>query len=126
MISSLQNQDPQKVASVALTVFFNITKGWKLKPKQELILIGSPPRSTFYKWKSGKVNSISGDTLERISYIMHIYQSLRKVFPTVDHANTWPHKANSAFGDESALTYMLQGSMQHIADVKRYLDEVVK
>lgn len=123
---SLQHEDPKKVARVALTVFFNITKSWKVSTKQELKLLGSPPRSTFYKWRSGTITTISQDTLERISYVMGIYQSLRKIFPTVEQANAWPSKANQAFNNLSALEYMLLGGVQHLSDVRRYLDDVTK
>lgn len=124
--ASLQQEDPKKVAKVALTVFFNITKSWKITTKQEIILLGSPPRSTFYKWRSGTITTISQDTLERISYIMGIYKALRKIFPTLDQANAWPIKPNQAFNNMSGLEYMLLGGVQHLSDVRRYLDDVVK
>lgn len=123
---NLAQEDPKKVSSVALVVFFNISKGWKLTPKQELSLLGSPPRSTFYKWKKGQVKVLSHDTLERISYVMGVYKALRKIFPTAEQANTWPIKPNKAFESYSALDYMLQGSVQHLSDVRRYLDEITK
>lgn len=123
---SLQHEDPKKVAKVALTVFFNITKSWKMTAKQELTVLGSPARSTFYKWRSGTITTISQDTLERISYVMGIYQALRKIFPTLEQANAWPNKPNQAFNNLSGLDYMLLGGVQHLCDVRRYLDDVTK
>lgn len=123
---SLQHKEPKEVARVALMLFFNITKSWQISTKQELIVLGSPARSTFYKWRSGTVNTIPQDTLERISYVIGIYQALRKIFPTLDQANAWPVKPNQAFNNMSALDYMLLGGVQHLCDVRRYLDDVTK
>ncbi len=48
--------------------FFNITAAWHLGAEEERVL-GSPPRSTFFKWKSDRAARLSVDTLERISYV---------------------------------------------------------
>lgn len=123
---SLQHEDPRKVAKVALAVFFNITKSWKMTSKQELTILGAPPRSTFYKWRNGATTTISPDTLERISYVIGIYQALRKIFPSLEQANAWPRKPNQAFNQMSGIEYMLLGGVQHLCDVRRYLDDVTK
>ncbi|MDR9469163.1 MbcA/ParS/Xre antitoxin family protein [Marinospirillum sp.] len=114
--------DEQKKSTVALKTFFKITEGWNLKAEQQKILLGDPPRSTFYKWKKGEGPAISRDTLERISYILGIYKALRILFPTEEQANAWPGKPNRDFDGESALAVMLKGSMINLADVRRYLD----
>ncbi len=115
-------QDPNNTARVALKVFFNIMQAWQVKTKDQIILLGKPAESTFYNWKKGKISSLSADTLERISYIMGIYKALGILFPTRAQADTWLHKPNQAFNLESALDFMLKGSMIHLSDLRRYLD----
>jgi hypothetical protein len=115
-------ENPTKTAKVALSVFFNIMNAWRVKAKDQRVLLGSPAESTFYNWKNGKVSSLSVDTLERISYVMGIYKALGILFPTREQADAWPQKPNSAFNNESALAFMLKGSMIHLSDMRRYLD----
>lgn len=115
-------QNPEKTAQVALSVFFNIMTAWQVRAKDQIVLLGKPPESTFYNWKKGKVSNLSLDTLERISYVMGIYKALRILFPTSEQADAWPQKPNKAFNNESALEFMLKGSMIHLSDMRRYLD----
>lgn len=116
--------DPDELGAAALTAFFNITAAWGLSAEEERTLLGSPPRSTFFKWKSEKRARLSADTLERISYIMGIYKALRILLPTEEAANAWIKKPNTArgFNGKSALERMLGGRVVDLADVRRYLD----
>ena len=113
---------PEKTAQVALGVFFNIMDAWHVKGKDQIILLGKPAESTFYNWKKGKVSALSLDTLERISYIMGIYKALGILFPTRVQADAWPHKPNQAFNSQTALEFMLKGSLIQLSDLRRYLD----
>jgi len=115
-------QNPEKTAQVALSVFFNIMGAWQVKAKDQIVLLGKPAESTFYNWKKGKISNLSADTLERISYIMGIYKALGILFPTREQADAWPQKLNSQFNNESALAFMLKGSVVHLSDMRRYLD----
>ena len=118
------NIDPLKLQAAALQAFFNITKGWGLNAEEEQILLGSPPRSTFFKWKKEKQGHLSCDTLDRISYLLGIYKALQILLPNEHTANEWPKKPNSAplFNGRSALDKMLAGNAIDLADVRRYLD----
>ena len=116
--------DPTKLGGAALSAFFNLSKLWKLSAEQEQILLGNPPRSTFFKWKKEKQGHLSQDTLERISYLLGIYKSLQILLPSESAANEWPRKSNHAplFNGRSALDKMLAGKVLDLADVRRYLD----
>ena len=115
-------QNPSKTAQVALKVFFNIMNEWSVKNQDQITLLGKPGSTTFYNWKKGQASSLSVDTMERISYIMGIYKALGILFPTRGQADAWIKKPNSHFNNESALAYMLKGSMMHLNDMRRYLD----
>lgn len=114
--------DDRRKSDVALKTFFRITDGWGLSSPQQKVLLGDPPRTTFYKWRNGEGPTLSRDTLERISYVLGIYKALRILFPTEEQANAWPKKASRDFDGDSALDVMLKGSMINLADVRRYLD----
>jgi hypothetical protein len=116
--------DAEELGSAALTAFFNITAAWGLSAEEERTLLGSPPRSTFFKWKAEKSARLSSDTLERISYVMGVYKALRILLPTPEAAHAWVKKPNTAhgFGGRSALDRMLGGRVIDLADVRRYLD----
>jgi hypothetical protein len=116
--------EPEELGSTALTAFFNISAAWGLSAEEERILLGSPPRSTFFKWKSERTAKLTPDTLERISYVMGIYKALRILLPTLEAAHAWVKKPNTArgFGGKSALDRMLGGRVIDLADVRRYLD----
>jgi hypothetical protein len=116
--------DPDALGSAALTAFFNITAAWHLGAEEERVLLGSPPRSTFFKWKCDRAARLSADTVERISYVMGIYKALHILLPTQEGADAWVKKPNTAhgFGGKSALERMLAGRVVDLADVRRYLD----
>lgn len=122
-LNHLAQTDPKRLAQAALRTFFNITQAWQCTSRDEIILLGQPPRSTFYKWKkcAGDV-ILPKDTLERISYIFGIYGALRVLFPTDLQACAWPARPNAAFHGKSALDVMLGGNVTDLAFVRRYLD----
>jgi hypothetical protein len=122
--ADLASFDPEELGATALTAFFNITAAWGLSAEEERTLLGSPPRSTFFKWKGEKSARLSADTLERISYVMGIYKALRILLPTEEAAHHWVKKPNAArgFNGKSALDRMLGGHVIDLADVRRYLD----
>lgn len=123
--SSQKNQfDPEHLGATALTAFFNIAAVWDLAAEDERILLGSPPRSTFFKWKSERASKLPADTLERISYILGIYKALHILLPTAEAADGWIKKPNAApaMQGKSALERMRGGRVIDLADVRRYLD----
>jgi hypothetical protein len=117
-------KDPIKLQAAALSAFFNITKLWGLTAEEEQILLGNPPRSTFFKRKKEKQGQLTDDTLERISYLLGIYKALQILLPSELAVNEWPKKPNQAalFNGKSALQKMLAGRVVDLADVRRYLD----
>lgn len=114
----------EALSATALTAFFNIAAAWELSADDERVLLGAPPRSTFFKWKSERNAKLGADTLERISYVMGIYKALHILLPTAEGADAWPKKPNTAslFGGKSALERMRGGRVIDLADVRRYLD----
>ena len=104
-----------------LDVFFRISELWSLTIDQQITLLGSPARSTIYKWKK-EGGLLSADTEERISHLVSIYKALQIIVPEAKAADTWVHRPNQYFGGRSALDVMLDGKMTDIYAVRTYLD----
>ncbi len=88
-------------------------------------MLGSIPESTFYRYAKAPFSAkLSRDTIERISHLVAIYKSINVLLPRSESADAWVRHNNDAplFKGRSALSYMLSGSFDHIADVRRYLD----
>lgn len=115
-----------KVSGAAMKAFFNLTSKWQLSAKQQRTLIGSPSETTFFRWKANpeSATSLSRDTLDRISYLLGIHKAACILFPSKEFAYHWVNEKVDAplFGGGTPLSYMLQGSLPALADVRRYLD----
>jgi hypothetical protein len=108
--------------AVALRTFFRLAHEWELTADEQLVLLGRPGRSTFYRWKSQAPTTLSVDTLERISLLLGVYKALEILFPSPTHATGWLRRANEAFGGRTALQVMLGGRMDDLYQVRRHLD----
>lgn len=115
---------PKDVSQPALRTVFRILAAWGLSNKEQIKLLGNPPKSTFYRWKQGEGVVLSQDTLERLSYIFGIYSALQLLLPRPEAADAWIKKANTAplFGGRSALQRMLSGQVADLYMVRQYLD----
>lgn len=111
-------------SAIALKAFFQIAEKWRLTTEQQIKLLGSPPRSTFFKWKK-EGGQLPPDTVERISHILSIYKCLRIVFTDEQASDDWVRKENQApfLNGVSALEFMTkQGYLSDVYQVRRYLD----
>jgi uncharacterized protein (DUF2384 family) len=108
----------------AKRAFFRIMEAWGVTDHDARSLLGSPSRTTFYNYKRGEGGVLSGDTLERISYVLGIYKGLQLLFPNTEQADAWMRKPNRAFGDRSALEHALGGRVVDLARVREYVDSV--
>lgn len=112
---------PSESSQSALALFFSLAEKWSLTADQQMRLLGSPARSTFFKWKK-EGGLISGDTLERISHLLSIYKALQILFPDPDRADEWLRRSDKYFEEYSALDVMLGGKLSDIYRVREYVD----
>lgn len=124
LVRTQADLDARKVSNPALRTFFRIAAAWKLGNKDQLALLGDPPKSTYFRWKQAEGVVLPKDTLERISYIFGIYAALQVLLPDPTAADEWIRKPNSApiFGGRSALERMLSGQVGDLYLVRQYLD----
>lgn len=105
----------------AMDAFQPLAEAWALSTDEQIRLLGSPPRSTFFKWKK-EGGSLPRDTTERISHLLAIWKSLQIVFTETQGSDGWLKRTNTFFGDQSALDAMLGGNFYDIVRVRQYLD----
>jgi len=109
----------------ALRTFFQIAELWKLSNEEQMTILGVTTPSTFFKWKKDTQTAVlSKDALERISYIVGIYQALQILLTDERAADAWIKAPNTAslFGGRSALDRMLSGQVADLYVVRQYLD----
>lgn len=109
---------------VALKGFFNICHEWGCSQEEMMQMLGGISRSTLSKYQKLPYIKLSRDRLERISYIMGIYKSLRVMYPSAERANRRVRLPTSEipFSGSSALDFMARGSMKHLMQARRYFD----
>jgi len=115
----------REISAAGLRAFFNIARDWALNTDEQMVLLGGPGRSTFFKWKSAPTSAdLKRDTLERLSYLLGIYKALQILLPANTSADAWVKKPNTAplFGGKSALDRMLGGNVADLLAVRQYLD----
>ncbi|MCC8396753.1 MbcA/ParS/Xre antitoxin family protein [Paraburkholderia sp. MMS20-SJTR3] len=113
------------MSAAGLRAFFNIARDWDLNADEQIKLLGSPGRSTFFNWKKEpQAARLSRDTLERLSLLLGIYKALQILLPQPSAADNWIKRPNSAppFGGRRALDRMLAGNISDLVAVRQYLD----
>lgn len=114
----------EAMVEVGLRTFFEISKRWGLDAEAERMLLGSPARSTFFRWKRGEIGITAHDLVERLSYLVGIYKALAILLPVAEHADAWIRSPNRApvFSGQTPLDRMLGGRIADLFVVRQYLD----
>lgn len=118
---AVDTADSRARSQATLDTFLEITGRWGLSTDEQIILLGSPARSTFFKWKK-EGGALPRDTLERISHVFNIFKNLEILFPDPRIADDWVRKPNRAWGQRAAIERILDGSLSDLYEVRRYLD----
>ena len=104
-----------------LEAFFGIAERWSLTTDEQIRLLGSPGRSTFFKWKK-EGGVLPPDTRERISHVLSIWKALKILFTAEERGCEWLRRKNEYFEGASALDVMLSGQFADLFKVRWYLD----
>ncbi len=108
----------------AMRTFFNVASAWGLSNEECRGLLGWPPDSTYYKYKSGQVGTLPFDMLIRISLILGIYKDLHILYPETGLADGWIRLPNSnpLFAGRPAIVLMTEAGIDGLYHVRRLLD----
>lgn len=104
-----------------LEAFLVMAEKWGLSTDDQIKLLGSPGRSTFFKWKK-EGGALPNDTGERLSHLLAICKALRILFTVDERGDAWMRRPNDFFDGLSALDVMLVGGVSDIYRVRQYLD----
>lgn len=104
-----------------LAAFFALADVWKLSTDQQIALLGSPARSTYFKWKK-EGGALSVDQEDRVSHLLSIFKALQVLFPDPVRADAWMARPHRFFGGRSALEVMLGGKLEDIVRVRDFVD----
>jgi len=89
-------------AGAGLRTFTRIAEQWKLSARDAMALLGVDSRSTYYELlkrarDSKEVKGLSKDQLDRLSYLLGVYESVRVLFPhSQESRDTWVSRPNTA------------------------------
>ena len=120
--------DRRRLSAPALRVFRNIADVWGMSERERLALLGEPARSTYYAWlrkaTRGEDLTLPLDVLMRISGVFGIYKALQILFPLREEAEAWfnASHAGTIFRGMSPRMVMVEGGLDGILTVRRYLD----
>lgn len=95
--------------------------------KQLAVLLGTVPR-TLQRWRDQAEREgalpLSGDTVERLSYLLGIWKALVILFPTPANRGLWLRQPNAAppFNGQAPLARMLSGQVADLYVVRQVLD----
>lgn len=112
---------PHGAHPTPLDFFFKLSEIWGLSTDQQIKLLGSPARSTYFRWRKDG-GDVSADTLERISHLGSVYKALSILLDSPEAAVRWIRRPNRYFEGTSALDIMLNGNLSDIIRVRQYVD----
>ena len=114
----------KRMSAPAVRTFFNIARAWGLNVAEQRALLGWPASSTYHKYKTGDVGTLSFDTLTRISLVLGIYKALHILYPEEALADRWVKlpNAKAMFGGRPALSFIAESGIDALYQVRRLLD----
>lgn len=124
--SADENRTRRGIAQLALKGFFSIAKRWQLSRPQAMNLLGLTATSTYANWKNCKTSTIPRDTIERISYLLKIDETLNLIHGSTSAILDWLQAPNEAFNNLPPLEKMLQGNVVDIFQVYSLMPSLLK
>jgi len=120
--------DRRRVSGPGLRTFLAIADRYGFSTRDRIALLGEPSNSTYHEWvkkaRNDTILTLPLDTLTRISGILGVHKALGILFPIEAEAMTWlkgPHHGE-VFGGQAPLAIMVDGGLDGILTVRRYLD----
>jgi hypothetical protein len=114
--------------TVLVNMVFKLFGLWGLEPTDQLTLMGLDPAQTglLDRLRSGEANmQETGDTLERVGWLLSIHRELRTIFPrNRDLVYQWATAKNQRYGGKTPLEIMKQEGLMGIKRIAIYLEQI--
>lgn len=106
----------------ARAVFGRTVAAWGLTHDEAAQLLGLSPVA-YHTWMAAPTVTLTPEILQRLSYVFGIHADLAILLPAPGRGAHWLRQPNHAgpLAGSSALTYLLQGGVDHLAAVRAYL-----
>ncbi|NHN35912.1 DUF2384 domain-containing protein [Pseudomaricurvus alcaniphilus] len=112
------------VGAKGLKAVLNILDKWKCTPEQQWRMLGMK-KSTYYRYREDPGQArLSGDQLERLSYILNMHAALRVVFDNPENVYGFMSMQNNNpfFNGASPLEIAATGSFGSLYEVYKRVD----
>jgi len=116
--------DQFKAGTSALKAVFNILDKWQCSTEQAQAILRLP-KATYYRYRSKPESAtLTGDLLERLSYLLNIHASLRTVFSNPENLYGFMKMPNDNdyFDGRSPLEVLETGSFASLYEVFKRVD----
>lgn len=114
------------IAQLALKGFFSLAARWQLSRPEAMTLLGLTATSTYANWKNNKTSTLPRDTLERISYLLSIDETLKHFHKTDTTSHQWLRHPCTRLSGLSPMGHMLQGNVIDIYHVQVNLNPLLE
>jgi hypothetical protein len=121
-VLDMRTTEESQQGIVALKVFAKITARWGLTREQQRTVLATS-ESTLRRWLRDPSSAAPNrDQLERISYVMGVFDGLHRMLGDTEYADAWVESPNPHFGERAPLARMLDGNVADLAFVRAYVD----
>ncbi|MGB8910126.1 MAG: MbcA/ParS/Xre antitoxin family protein [Candidatus Cybelea sp.] len=113
------------LSATAVRAFGNIARAWDMDLREQRAALGNISKQTIYNWREHPERArLSGDQLDRVSFLLGIFKALHILFTRPEQADSWIRRPNAAlpFGGRPAADLMFSGRIEDLIRVRRYVD----
>lgn len=118
----------RRLSGPGLRTFEAIADLWDLNQVERLLVLGSPPPSTYEAWLCASREhgdlTLPVETLMRLSAVLGVHKALQILFSSEPEGVTWlcrPHAAPS-FGGQAPISLLTGGTLDGVMTVRCFLD----
>ena len=128
MTLHIDNATRSRLTAPAVRAFFRIAEQWGLsEAQQQAILGGSADANTVAGWRDTPPASLALDHLERMSYVLGIYEGLERIFRYApEKSRRWLSvpRPETPFAGQTPMEVMTSDGIVGLAAVRHYIDWV--
>jgi len=120
--------DRRRLSAPALRTFLAIAGLWRLTGEQQRLILGSPSRSAYSRWRKRvrehREITLEENVLMRISAVLGVHQGLGELFADELEGVAWLHRPHGAtpFGGNPPINLIADGTLEGPMAVRRFVD----